>query len=186
MKRVSDKARKRNQEAKPIREALRSEVQRCEICNCSRGVLDVHEIGRGPCRSICLGERCALLLVCRLCHEELGSARKWPQSRQLAIIAEKRLFDFDLKEFLRLTSPRAPNRITLDEVLEHMKDEVLKVDEVAARLRVNRRTAQSWIDAEELPAVDCRPTGAARAMWRVEPGDLLKFAQDRKTKEVQS
>jgi excisionase family DNA binding protein len=88
-----------------------------------------------------------------------------------------------LKAYLELTSPRAPNRITLEEVVEHMSDELFKVEEVAVRLRVNRRTAQSWIDSKELPAIDVRPDGAQRAMWRVKPEDLLRFVQDRKSKE---
>lgn len=189
MRRVSDKTRKRNQEARPIREALRSEVQRCEISG-AVGPFDVHEICRGSHRNKALDKRFALLVVCRLSHEALGSAKVWPEARQLAVLAERRLFDFDLKAYLELTSPRAPNRITLEEVEEHMSKELLKVDEAAARMRVNRRTVQSWIKSEELPAADVRPTGAARAMWRIDPRDLLKFAQNRKSvsaeKEVQS
>lgn len=189
MKRMIDKARKRNNEAKPIREALRSEVQRCEISG-AVGPFDVHEICRGVNRSKALDKRFALLVVSRLSHEALGSAKAWPEARQLAVLAERRLFDFDLKAYLELTSPRAPNRITLEEVEEHMSKELLKVEEAAVRMRVNRRTLQSWIDSEELPAVDVRPAGATRAMWRIEPGDLLRFAQDRKSvaseKEVQS
>jgi excisionase family DNA binding protein len=61
-----------------------------------------------------------------------------------------------------------------------MSDQLLKVDEVADRMRVNRRTAQSWIDSGELPAIDVRPDGAQRALWRVQPRDLLEFAQRRK------
>lgn len=181
MRRMSDKAKKRYLEAKPVRDALRSEVGRCELCGCSRGVLDVHEIARGPCRAICLDKRFALLVVCRRCHEELSSAREWPQARQLAILAERRLLDFDLMAFLGLTSPRALKRVTLEEVLKHMSDELLKVEEIAVRMRVNRRTVQGWIDDKQLHAIDLRPKGALRALWRVKPSDLLKFVQDRKT-----
>lgn len=180
MKRMSDKARKRYHEAKPVREALRSEVGRCEISG-AVGPFDVHEICRGVNRSKALDKRFALLVVCRLAHEDLGSASKWPEARQLAVLAERRLFDFDLKAYLELTSPRAPNRITLQEVQKYMSDELLKVEEVALRMRVNRRTVQSWIDAEQLPAIDVRPDGAQRAMWRIKPEDLLKFAQNRKS-----
>lgn len=180
MRKISDKARKRYSEARPIREALRSEVGRCEISG-AVGPFDVHEICRGVHRSKALDKRFALLVVCRLAHEELGSASKWPEARQLAVLAERRLFDFDLKAYLELTSPRAPDRITLEEVQEHMSDALLKVEEVAARMRVNRRTVQSWIEDELLPAIDVRPSGAQRAMWRVRPDDLLKFAQDRKS-----
>ena len=183
MKRMSDKARERYLAAKPIRDALRSEVGRCEICRATDAFPDVHEICRGVNRSKALDKRFALLVVCRRSHEELGSAGKWPEAKQLAILAERRLFDFNLKAYLELTSPNAPNRVTLEEVLEHMSDELLKVEEVAARMRVNRRTAQSWIDSKELPAIDVRPDGAQRAMWRVKPEDLLRFVQDRKSKE---
>ena len=181
MKRMSDKARKRYHEARPVREALRSEVGRCEISG-AVGPFDVHEICRGVHRSKALDKRFALLVVCRLAHEELGSASKWPEAKQLAVLAERRLFDFDLRAYLELTSPRALNRITLEEVLGHMSNELLMVDEVAARMRVNRRTAQSWIDSKQLPAIDVRPEGAQRALWRVKPDDLLKFAQDRKSR----
>lgn len=180
MKRQSDKARKRYNEARPVREALRSEVARCEISGAA-GPFDVHEICRGVNRSKALDKRFALLVVSRLAHEELGSASRWPEARQLAILAERRLFDFDLKAYLDLTSPRAPNKITLEEVLKYMKDELLKVEDVATRMRVNRRTVQSWIDAKQLPAIDVRPNGAERAMWRIKPDDLLKFAQERKS-----
>jgi excisionase family DNA binding protein len=62
------------------------------------------------------------------------------------------------------------------------EDDVMKVDEVADRMRVNRRTVQSWIDSGELVAVDVRPEGASRAMWRVCHEDLIRFVLDRKTK----
>jgi hypothetical protein len=180
MRKMSDKARKRYNEAKPVREALRSEVHQCEICGYV-GPFDIHEVCRGVNRSKALDKRFALLVVCRRCHEGLGSASQWPQERQLAVLAERRLFDFDLYAYLELTSPRAPNRITLSEVWQHMSDERLKVEEVAIRLRVNRRTVQSWIDDKLLPAIDVRPAGASRAMWRIEPADLLRFAQERKS-----
>ena len=183
MRQISNKRRELMKKVKPIRDGLRDEVGQCEICGYSHGSLDVHEIGRGSCRAICLGERCALLIVCRRCHEELGSSAKWPEARQLAVLASRRLLDYDLKAYLSFTRPNAPNRITLEEVLEHMSDELLKVEEVAVRMRVNRRTAQSWIDSKELPAIDVRPDGAQRAMWRVKPEDLLRFVQDRKSKE---
>lgn len=180
MKRMSDKAKKRYNEARPVREALRSEVERCEISGAA-GPFDVHEICRGVHRSKALDKRFALLVVSRLAHDELGSAAKWPEARQLAVLAERRLFDFDLKAYLELTSPRAPNRITLEEVLQFMSDKLLMVEEVAVRMRVNRRTVQSWIESKQLSAIDVRPNGAQRAMWRIKPSDLLRFSQDRRS-----
>ena len=183
MKSMSDKTRKRYLECKPIRDALRESVGRCEVCDKHQSYypLDVHEIARGVHRQKSLDKLFALLVVCRSCHGSLDSAKEWPEARQLAVLAERRLYDWDLTAYLELTSPKAPRRIELHEVVKFMSNDVLKVDEVAAKLRVNRRTAQSWIDSKELPAIDVRPEGAERAMWRVEPGDLLKFANDRKS-----
>jgi len=183
MKRMSDKTRKRYLECKPVRDELRESVGRCEICDRHQSFypLDVHEIARGVHRQKALDKLFALLVVCRSCHGLLGSAKEWPEARQLAVLAEKRLHDWDLTAYLELTNPRAPNRITLEEVLNYMSDELLMVDEAAVRMRVNRRTVQSWIDAKLLPAIDLRPAGASRALWRISPEDLLKFAQNRKS-----
>lgn len=181
MKRMSDKFRKRVREAKPVRDKLENEVGCCEVCGLSSCKLDIHEISRGPDRQKSLDKRFALLVTCRRCHEDLGSRAKWPEAKQLALLAEKRLHDWDLVAYLELTNPRAPRRIELDEVLVYMSDEMLKVDEVADRMRVNRRTAQSWIDSGQLPAIDVRPEGAQRALWRVQQEDLLQFAQRRKS-----
>ena len=181
MKRISDRARKRYREAKPIRDSLR-ELGYCEICGSDWPPLDVHEICRGVHRQAALDKLYCLLLVCRRCHEDLGSASEWPEARQLAIFAESRLFDFNLKAYLELTSPRAPRRIELWEVMQYMSNEMLKVDEVAERMRVNRRTVQSWIDNGLLTAVDVRPAGASKAMWRVLLQDLVEFSEARKAK----
>lgn len=187
MKRMSDKAKARYKEAKPIRDSLRESVGQCEVClrpylSTWAMPLDVHEISRGVNRQKSLDKLFALLVVCRLCHGQLGDARQWSEAKQLALLAERRLHDWDLEAYLELTSPRAPRRIELEEVVEHMKPNLLKVDEVATRLQVNRRTVQSWIDSGELLAVDVRPHKAERAMWRIQPADLLRFAQMRKTR----
>jgi len=181
MKRISDKRRRRNAEAAPVRDALRAKG-RCEVCGRRDRQLDVHEISRGVHREKALDKLFALLLVCRGCHEELGSAAVWPEARQLALLAEERLHDWDLVAYLNMTNPRAPKRIELEEVVSFMDQSLLKVEQVADRLQVNRRTVQSWIDSEQLVAVDVRPAGAARAMWRVDPLDLLEFARLRKTR----
>ena len=182
MKSMSDKARKRYLEAKPIRDGLRESVGCCELCGRSSwNQLDVHEISRGVNRQKSLNKLFALLVVCRPCHDLLGSAKEWPEARQLALLAEKRLWDWDLDAYLLLTSPRAPRRIELHEVVAHMSNSLLKVEEIADKMRVNRRTVQTWIDNGSLAAIDVRPDGAQRAMWRVEPSDLMQFAQRRKS-----
>lgn len=122
MRQVSNKQARRNREAKPVRDALRAEVAACELCGTTKGRFDLHEICRGVHRQKALDKRFALLVVCRFpCHEKLGSAAEWPEARQLALLKARRPEDFDLSAFLELTSPRAPRRIELSEVLEWMK-----------------------------------------------------------------
>ena len=179
---MSDKARRRLAEVKPIRDALRSNGQ-CEICGRRSTSLDVHEIARGRHRQKALDKLYALLLVCRGCHEDLGCARTWPEARQLARLAEVRLVDWDLIAYLQLTSPRAPRRIEIEEIVPHMSESILKVEQVADRMQVNRRTVQSWIDSGELVVVDVRPAGAQRAAYRIEAEELLLFAQRRKLRK---
>lgn len=181
MRHKSIKRAKLDRAVKKLRDRLREDVGRCEICGRSGCVLDIHEICRGSFRERALDKLFAVLVVCRSCHEELGSAAMWPESRQLAIIADKRLQDWSLKDYLRLTSPRAPKRIELKEVVAHMDRKLLKVEEVAQRMLVNRRTVQSWIDSGQLPAIDVRPSGAQRAMWRILVEDLLEFYENRKS-----
>lgn len=180
MKRMSDKARKRYQEAKPVRDNLRESVNRCEACGRTGCTLDVHEISRGKHRQKALDKLFALLLVCRTCHEELGSAAKWPEARQLALLAERRLCDWDLAAYLEMTNPRAPRRIELHEVIEHMSKDMLKVSQVAERMQVDRRTVISWIASGELPAVDARPVNGTTSMWRIDVNDLMAFVMRRK------
>ena len=177
----SPKRTKRDREAKPFRDQLKASVGKCEICGCHGRGLDVHEICRGSHREKAIDKPFAVLVVCRACHDKLGSAFFWPEARQLAIMAEKRLLSWDLKAYLEITSPRAKKRIEIKEVVAYMEKKLLKVDEVAERMLVNRRTAQSWIDSGHLPAIDVRPSGAQRAMWRVQVDDLLEFAQSRKS-----
>ena len=118
MRTKSQKRAKREREAKPVREALRAEVSRCEICGKTGGRRDVHEISRGAHRQAALDKRFALLLVCRSCHNDLGSAESWPESRQLAILATRREIDFDLPAYLELTRPGAPRRIEMADIMK--------------------------------------------------------------------
>lgn len=183
MRRMSKKAHNRYLESKPIRDSLRESVGACELCG-STYLLDVHEISRGVHRQKSLDKLFCLLLVCRNCHQHLGSAAKWPEARQLALLADKRLFDWDLQAYLLLTNPRAPRRIEVNEVAAYMENQILKVEEIAGMMRVNRRTVQTWIDSGELPAIYARPEGAQRALWRVKADDLLRFAQKRKSADA--
>ena len=181
MKAISDKRRKRNAEAKPVRDGLRREIDHCEICEKTRCVLDVHEICRGVHRQKALDKRFALLVVCRIpCHEELGSAAKWPEARQLAMLARSRPMDFDLAAYLELTSPNAPRRIEIKDVLERMPHEYLTKNDIADMMQVDRRSVNNWIQEGQLPALDCRTVGSSKPLYRVAWQDFLDFCQRRR------
>ena len=131
MRRMSEKARKVYAEAKPIRDALRAEVKRCECCGRKesdrfRGNFDVHEILNGPLRMKTLGERCSLLVVCRECHDERvhGSTTLSASGRaafQLALLLRSRPNDFDLERFNWLRNPNAPNFVVVEQVNDQLK-----------------------------------------------------------------
>lgn len=181
MRSVSKKRQALMRDVKPIRDALRDEVGCCDICGCSRGTLDVHEIARGHLREPCLGERCALLVVCRSCHsEKLSQASEWPEAKQLALLARKRPLDFNLTRYLEITSPRAMQRITIDEILKFLDQEHVTKRDIAALLKVDRRSVQNWIDSGQLPALDVRTAGATKPLYRVAWSDYLEFCKTRR------
>lgn len=181
MRAVSKKRQELMRKVKPIRDALREQVGCCEICGNSRGTLDVHEIGRGHLREACLGERCALLIVCRSCHDEkLSLASEWPEARQLACLAKSRPSQFSLVDYLALTSPNAPRRIEITDVLSWVEEDYLTKQDIAERLQVDRRSVQNWISSGELPAIDCRTTTAGKPLYRVAWSDYLAFCETRR------
>lgn len=181
MRPVSKKRQKLMREVKPIRDALREEVGCCEICDNPRGTLDVHEIGRGVYREACLGERCALLVVCRRCHDEkLSYASEWPEARQLALLARRRPLDFNLTLFLEITSPCAMRRIEIEEIIAFMEEDYLSKQDIAERLQVDRRSVQNWISEGLLPAIDCRTAGSSKPLYRVAWSDYLEFCKTRR------
>lgn len=55
----------------------------------------------------------------------------------------------------------------------------LKIIEVAKLFQVDRRTVLSWIESGELTAVDVRPHGSSRALWRIRADDLEDFSRRR-------
>ena len=181
MRQVSKKRRELIKQVKPIRDGLRDEVGHCEICGIARGILDVHEIGRGVYREACLGERCALLVVCRTCHDEkLSYASEWPEARQLSVLARSRASDFNLTRFLEITTPKAPKRIEIHEILAWMEEEYLTKQDIANRMQVDRRAVNNWITQGDLAAVDCRTAGASKPLYRVAWSEYLKFCKTRK------
>jgi len=182
MRPVSKKRQELMKQVKPIRDALRA-LGRCEICGTTRGQFDVHEICRGVHRAAALGRPFALLLVCRKCHEDkLSQASEYPEARQLACLAKSRPLDFSLSGYLALTSPNAPRRIEIHEVLKWLEGEYLSKQDIASRMQVDRRSVQNYITSGELKAIDCRTAGATRPLYRVAWEDYLDFCKSRKCK----
>jgi len=80
-----------------------------------------HEICNGPLRQRALDKEFAVLIVCRYpnfckqtdCHREVQA---WSEAKQLALLYLRRSDSYDLKAYLTLTNPRAPQRITQEEV----------------------------------------------------------------------
>lgn len=115
----STKRAKREREAKPFREALVRRIGRCEHCGTGRK-LCVHEIANGPNRQKALDQAYAVLVLCWNCNGgPFENKGEWPEARQLALLLKNRPEDFNLAAYLKLTNPRAPLRITMEEVLEY-------------------------------------------------------------------
>lgn len=77
-----------------------------------------HEIANGPLRQIALDKPFALLVVCWWCNGLLCNKSRWPEARQLAVLQRAAPDDYDLAAYNALVNPRAPNRITQEEVDE--------------------------------------------------------------------
>jgi hypothetical protein len=116
MRRSSSRFRARAAEAKPTRMQLLRENPKCMVCGRRRD-LSVHEIASGANRQKALDKRFALLVVCWECNSGcLKDRRSWPEARQLALLKVKSPEDYDLRAYNDLVNPRAPNRITEEEV----------------------------------------------------------------------
>ena len=182
---------KREAEAKPFRDYLVAAVGECEHCGCSptnrQGRmpaltrLAVHEIASGVHRQKALDKPYAVLVLCWECNSGPFQNRgEWSEARQLALLAKRRPKDFDLPAYLELTSPNAPRRIEIHEVLAFMDEEYLTKNDVAAKMQVDRRAVQNWIASGELPAIDCRTVGASKPLYRVAWSDYLEFCTSRR------
>lgn len=115
---------------RPVREGLLAKHENCMVCGHSprrpwpdkpreSSQLCCHEIASGPLRDKALDQPYALLVVCWFCNGyRLTNRAAWPEAKQLAVLRRKAPENFDLKAYNRLVNPRAPNRITIEEVLE--------------------------------------------------------------------
>lgn len=77
----------------------------------------VHEIACGTHRQKALDKAFATLVLCWWCNGYVVVDKSvWPEARQLALLLREAPEDFDLAAYNALVNPRAPNRITLEEV----------------------------------------------------------------------
>lgn len=128
MKRISNKRLMRNAIAAETRRKLIAEHPSCMVCGSSPGnprrdlprelsQICVHEIANGPLRNKALDKPFACLVLCWYCNQyEMTDKKKWPETRQLAVLLRKSPHHFDLKAYNWLVNERAPNRITIEEV----------------------------------------------------------------------
>lgn len=79
--------------------------------------LCVHEIYCGVGRQKSLDKPYATLVLCFRCNQyEVTDKAKWPEARQLCLLQMCMPNAYDLAEYNGLVNPRAPDRITRDEV----------------------------------------------------------------------
>lgn len=109
-------------EAGPAREAYLEQFPLCMVPWCGNRSVDVHEILRGCYREVALSERAALLALCRACHDQFGSAAKWPVARQCALKLLVTPDEFDRERLCEILAgkngrPR-PNAISCRDISE--------------------------------------------------------------------
>ena len=107
----------------PDRKAWReSQPDKCMVCRSSDVVLEVHEIAKRSSAPKTWGNRLNYLLLCQSCHREVEASREvWPLARQLALKLVRDPKHFDLKSWLALYYPNAPERVTWAEVAEYLE-----------------------------------------------------------------
>jgi len=83
--------------------------------------LDIHEIERKSHAPNAWGDRCNYLKLCRRCHA--GPFANMDHARQLAVKLIRDPEYFDLWAWLRLRDPQlnAPDRVTMDEIVSHLR-----------------------------------------------------------------
>lgn len=128
LRRQSKKTRAKERKATGSRQRWRKEAGCCMVCGYSphrpnpylptfMSKLVCHEISNGPLRLKTIGEPSCVLVACRYCNEHwLTNKADFPEARQLAILQAKAPARYDLRRFIQLTSPQAPDRITQADV----------------------------------------------------------------------
>lgn len=132
MRPFSKKRQSLNGRVRPIRQAMIAKAGECMLCGCNEknpnrklpldcSRLTVHEICNGPMRSKALDKAFAVLVLCVHCNEVMCDKSKWSETMQLALLLVENPDDYDLPEYVQLTSPQAPNRILPEDVQPHVR-----------------------------------------------------------------
>ncbi len=115
-------SKKRAALAKAVRSEREAFRQRgaCDMCGMAGFGHHVHEIASGTAgRPLALSQRCAWLLLCYQCHEEIHDKSKWPIARQLLLKMECDPSFYDRIKVNTLRG-RQPETITQSEVMAFM------------------------------------------------------------------
>jgi 5-methylcytosine-specific restriction endonuclease McrA len=101
-----------------------SQWQECMACGATPQwpPLAVHEIERRSHAPATWAAECNFLLLCEPCHS--GPFATMPHARQLAYKYLRDQDHFDLDAWLRLNDPalKAPNRVTMEEILAAVEE----------------------------------------------------------------
>lgn len=120
MRRVSQKRKKLNDQAREWRAAFVEELKVCEWCRKRKPI--VHEIARGSGHRLkAMVTRYATLALCDPgCHQEVGL---WSRAAQLALLKLRRPKDYDIAKFWELTARRWPYEEDVQACYERLKSE---------------------------------------------------------------
>lgn len=97
---------------------------------------------------------------------QVGSGQPARRAASLLAGVPKRCFIKDRKVKVKSTTRK--------------KKDYLSKQDIAEYLKVDRRSVQNWIEAGQLPAIDCRTVGASRPLYRVAWADFLAFCRARR------
>lgn len=133
LNRVSKKRQRLAKAAAGVRREWINKARACMVCGHSSAnpnrtlpiamsKLVVHEISNGPQRGVSLDKPYCCLVACVFCNEyKLVDKREWPEARQLCLLKVRAPRRYNLRLYIKHTSPNAPQRITAAEVRAYLE-----------------------------------------------------------------
>lgn len=117
MRRIALRKRPLVRAANEAADKLVALVGCCEWCKRTYGNLCQHEIARGSQRLAARLDPACSIVLCAECHSEIHDLPKRVQVLiGLAILYHSRTSDYNLRRFIEVECPTAPNRYTQREV----------------------------------------------------------------------